>query len=280
MSGVPFYEAGSTGYGLYRRDAVELAKLLRAGEATAVGVPDERHEAMRDLSRAHGVMRLTDVVGGKLLAERLGERDEAGLGGGIGGGLRIALLAGDGGDVDHAAVALGDHAWDDGPAAVERAIEFDGHDLPRGIQRILPRGLRRSANPGVIDQDVDATEFIERRIACPLDSCGVSHIHGEGYDPAAALQCPGGLFGKAAVAVRDCDRRARGEEALGDGTADAAPPVTVTQRRSSPVRRPYSAILKDALWRPIAASASATTAIVRRRLDGLTLMESMPRPAR
>ena len=75
------YEAGPTGYGLYRlikrlsheclvaapslipkkpgdhvktnrRDATSLAKLSRAGELTAVWVPDERHEAMRDLSRA------------------------------------------------------------------------------------------------------------------------------------------------------------------------------------------------------------------------------------
>ena len=75
------YEAGPTGYGLYRlikslghdcvvvapslipskpgdrvktnrRDAVNLAKLLRAGELTAVWVPDARHEAMRDLVRA------------------------------------------------------------------------------------------------------------------------------------------------------------------------------------------------------------------------------------
>ncbi|WP_407654381.1 IS110 family transposase [Bradyrhizobium prioriisuperbiae] len=74
------YEAGPTGYGLYRlirslghdcvvvapslipkkpgdrvktnrRDALNLAKLLRAGELTAVWVPDERHEAMRDLVR-------------------------------------------------------------------------------------------------------------------------------------------------------------------------------------------------------------------------------------
>ena len=73
------YEAGPTGYGLYRvikslgqecvvvapsltpkkpgdrvktnrRDAVSLARLLRAGELTAVWVPDERHEAMRDLA--------------------------------------------------------------------------------------------------------------------------------------------------------------------------------------------------------------------------------------
>src|SRR3954468_1473494 len=74
------YEAGPTGYGLYRqltklghqctvvapsliprkpgdrvktnrRDALQLARLLRAGELTAVWVPDEAHEAMRDLIR-------------------------------------------------------------------------------------------------------------------------------------------------------------------------------------------------------------------------------------
>jgi transposase len=75
------YEAGPTGYGLYRqikglghecivvapsmipkrpgdhvktnrRDAVSLAKLLRADELTPVWVPDRHHEAMRDLTRA------------------------------------------------------------------------------------------------------------------------------------------------------------------------------------------------------------------------------------
>jgi transposase len=75
------YEAGPTGYGLYRqikdlghdcivvapsliphkpgdrvktnrRDALALARLLRAGELTAVWVPDVRHEAMRELTRA------------------------------------------------------------------------------------------------------------------------------------------------------------------------------------------------------------------------------------
>jgi transposase len=37
-----------------RRDALSLVKVLRAGEVTAVWVPDPRHEAMRDLSRARG----------------------------------------------------------------------------------------------------------------------------------------------------------------------------------------------------------------------------------
>jgi transposase len=74
------YEAGPTGYGLHRqitglgqeclvvapslipkkpgdrvktnrRDAVSLVKLLRAGELTAVWVPDRHHEAIRELTR-------------------------------------------------------------------------------------------------------------------------------------------------------------------------------------------------------------------------------------
>lgn len=77
------YEAGPTGYGLHRQitglghdcivvapsliprkpgdrvktnrlDALSLARQLRAGDLTAVWVPDPRHEAMRELSRARG----------------------------------------------------------------------------------------------------------------------------------------------------------------------------------------------------------------------------------
>jgi len=79
------YEAGGCGYGIYRqlqqlgasrnviapsmmpkkrgdrikndrRDAVTLARLLRAGELTAIWVPDEDHEAMRDLVRARQML--------------------------------------------------------------------------------------------------------------------------------------------------------------------------------------------------------------------------------
>jgi transposase len=78
------YEAGPTGYGLYRqilalghdcmvvapsliprrpgdrvktnrRDALSLARLLRSGELTAVWVPDETHEAVRDLVRTRAM---------------------------------------------------------------------------------------------------------------------------------------------------------------------------------------------------------------------------------
>src|SRR5712672_959960 len=97
------YEAGPTGYGLYRqikalghecvvvapslipkkpgdrvktnrRDALNLAKLLRAGELTAVWVPDARHEAMRDLVRArldavHSLRRARQQLSGFLLRQ-------------------------------------------------------------------------------------------------------------------------------------------------------------------------------------------------------------------
>ncbi len=85
------YEAGPTGYGLYRliielgyscmvvapslipkrtgdrvktdrRDAMMLARLLRADELTAVWVPDAGHEAMRDLVRARAAAVETQRV--------------------------------------------------------------------------------------------------------------------------------------------------------------------------------------------------------------------------
>ena len=55
-----------------RRDAASLAKLHRAGELTAVWVPDARHEAMRDLVRArldavHSLRRARQQLSGFLL---------------------------------------------------------------------------------------------------------------------------------------------------------------------------------------------------------------------
>ena len=82
------YEAGPCGYGLYRyltgkglacqvvapslipkkpgdkvktdrRDAVELARLLRSGDLTRVYVPSVEDEAVRDVSRARDAARVT-----------------------------------------------------------------------------------------------------------------------------------------------------------------------------------------------------------------------------
>jgi transposase len=101
------YEAGPCGYGLYRqlngkpgvrcqviapsmtprrpgdrvktnrRDSLTLAKLLRAEELTAVWVPDEAHEAMRDLVRARqsavaDLTRSRQRISSFLLRQRIG----------------------------------------------------------------------------------------------------------------------------------------------------------------------------------------------------------------
>jgi transposase len=57
-----------------RRDAASLARLHRAGELTAVWVPDARHEAMRDLVRArldavHSLRRARQQLSGFLLRQ-------------------------------------------------------------------------------------------------------------------------------------------------------------------------------------------------------------------
>jgi transposase len=91
------YEAGACGYGVHRqlaqlgaeclviapsmtprrpgeriktdrRDAITLARLLRAGELTAVWVPDEGHEAVRDLVRARRQAK-DDLTAAKLTVE-------------------------------------------------------------------------------------------------------------------------------------------------------------------------------------------------------------------
>ena len=101
------YEAGPCGYGLYRhlngrpgvscqviapsliprrpgvrvktnrRDSLTLARLLRAEELTSIWVPDEAHEAMRDLVRARGaavadLTRCRQRIGGFLLRQSIG----------------------------------------------------------------------------------------------------------------------------------------------------------------------------------------------------------------
>jgi len=107
------YEAGPCGYGLYRqitalghdctvvapslvprkpgdrvktnrRDALTLVRLLRAGELTAVWVPDPTHEAMRDLVRARtaameAVRRARQQLQGAPAAPRPGLRRPQGV---------------------------------------------------------------------------------------------------------------------------------------------------------------------------------------------------------
>ena len=129
-----------------------------------------------------------DVVAGKLLAERLGQRDDAGLRRRIGGGVRIALLAGDRGDVDDAAVVLRDHQRHHGAAAQERPVEIDAHHLRPCLRRIFGDRHVGPGDAGVVDQDVDAAERRDRGVARALDVRQRRHIDGERLDAAVAPQ--------------------------------------------------------------------------------------------
>ncbi len=98
------YEAGPCGYGIYRlirskgyqcavvapsliprkpgdriktdrRDAVTLARLHRSGDLTAISVPDEEHEAVRDLTRAREDAKAVQRFGRQRLAAFLLRHD-------------------------------------------------------------------------------------------------------------------------------------------------------------------------------------------------------------
>jgi len=118
------YEAGPCGYGVHRqitklghrcdvvapslipkkpgdrvktdrRDATMLARLHRAGELTAVWVPDADHEAMRDLVRLRSVVRQIVTRARQHLQDPMGEVDSDRHSG------RVWLQTTDSGD-DHA----------------------------------------------------------------------------------------------------------------------------------------------------------------------------------
>jgi hypothetical protein len=100
-----------------------------------------------------------DVVAGQFLAERLGQRDDAGLGGRIGGRVRVAFLAGDRGDVDDAAVTARLHAGGDRAVGVERAVEVDvDHPAPL-LHRIGVHREVLARDAGAVDQDGNGAQF-------------------------------------------------------------------------------------------------------------------------
>ena len=88
--------------------------------------------------RGHGID--DHALGGQLLAQRLGEAQHRRLGGGIGAGIGVAFLAGDGGDIDDAAIAGFHHHRGDGAAAIEQSVDVDVHHLGRKVDGIADTG--------------------------------------------------------------------------------------------------------------------------------------------
>ena len=84
-------------------------------------------------------------------------------------GVGVAFLAGDGGDVDDAAIALADHHGRDRLAADKRPVEIDAQHLAPFLEVGFPHRLVDAGDSGIVDEDVDLAERFQRRIARLFD---------------------------------------------------------------------------------------------------------------
>src|SRR5688572_30083928 len=114
---------------------------------------EDRRAHRRRRYRVYGDLRL-----GELLAERFRQPDHRRLGGAVGRGVGVALLAGDRGDVDDAAVILRQQIRHDGPVAVEEAVDVDIEYLSPLLDRILPERIVWAGDGGATDEDLDAAQ--------------------------------------------------------------------------------------------------------------------------
>src|SRR6185437_8765553 len=159
-----------------------------------------------------------DAILGELLAERLGEADDRGLGGAIGAGARVALLAGDRGDVDDAPVAPPLHQPGDRTVAVEEAIDVDVEDALPFVDRIvdglgvLARHSRRA------DERVDLSHRLVARLSRALDVGRIGDVDPLG--PALFAKLAGGGLQPRGIVVPYADPTALGDEPARGRKAD------------------------------------------------------------
>ncbi len=217
---------------------VEKAQSSDASQATIAARLFDQHEACLWNLRQHEVDVLLrhlvedcglggrrchrideDVMRGKLLAERFRQRDQAGLGRRIVRGVRIALLAGDRGDVHDAPVFLLEHRRHDRLADDEGAVEVDAQNFPPFLEIGLPDRLVDAGDAGIVDEDVDLAERRQRRIARLFNGGGVGDVDLE--DSGLAADRLHRFLGQRGVKVPDRNLGAGGGEALGDGAAKA-----------------------------------------------------------
>ena len=97
-------------------------------------------------------------------------------------GVRIAFLAGDRRDVDDAAIALLDHRRHDRFAAEERAVEVDAQHLAPFFVVRVPHRFVDACDAGIVDEDVDLSERLERDVARVFDGGQIRHVDLHGDD--------------------------------------------------------------------------------------------------
>src|ERR1041385_4874912 len=163
-----------------------------------------------------------DAGGGEFLPQGFGERDDASLGRAVVGGIGIALLAGNGGDIDDPPVTARHHAGNDLAATEEDGGQIHIDDLAPLFRRHFPGFFGDAGNAGIVDQNVDGAEAGEGGGGGGFDGSGVGEVDDGGVRFALALENPGGSFEGVRVEVPQGAPRAGAEEALCNGETDAA----------------------------------------------------------
>src|SRR6266851_8771477 len=130
-------------------------------------------------------------------------------------GVGIAFLASDRGDVDDAAVVPFHHVMHDRLAADEGSVEIDAQDLAPFLEVGFPYRLVDPGDAGVVDENVDLAEGLERGVARLFDRGEIRHVDLERGDAGADFLC--GLLGERLVMIPDRNLGAGGDKTLGDG---------------------------------------------------------------
>jgi hypothetical protein len=184
------------------------------------GIRLRRHLGVDPAGR-HAVDR--DVVRGQLDADALHERAERTLRHGVVGVTRLATLAGRRADEHDAAVVRHDARGLAG--AVEDGVEVGGQRTAPLVRRHERDGhVRRRPDPGVADEDVQATELVEDAVEKPLRFPRFGEVAGvaPGGDPLALQLGDQATRLVVTFAVGNPDVRARLRQHERDGAAHAA----------------------------------------------------------
>jgi hypothetical protein len=108
---------------------------------------------------------------------------------------------------------------------VERPVEIDREHLPPGVDRIFPSRHVRPRDAGVIDEDVDPPQRLERFVAGLLDGLRVRDVGRDDNHLPLPFEFRRRLVGQRPVAVPDRHRGAGGEQPLDDRPPNALRPA-------------------------------------------------------
>ena len=131
----------------------------------------------------------------------------------------VAFLAGDGGDVDDATIALGDHGGRDRLAADEGSVEIDAQHLAPFLEVGFPHRLVDAGDPGIVDEDVDLAERFQRGVPGLFDCGQIRHVDLDCDDAGADFL--GRLLCEGLVMIPDRDLGAGTDKTFCDGAPES-----------------------------------------------------------